>query len=78
VGAGEHTLLVAENIPTQAMGVGAIATLRRQTSKPLTVTVPPGRTVLIAAKLHLENASDLAHGSYWDPVAWREIAESCP
>jgi hypothetical protein len=78
VGAGEHTLLVAENIPTQAMGVGAIATLRRQTSKPLTVTVPPGKTVLIAAKLHLENASDLAHGSYWDPLAWKEIAESCP
>jgi hypothetical protein len=78
VGAGEHQLLVAENIPTQALGVGAIATLRRQTSKPLTVTVPPGKTVMIAAKLHLANASDLSGGTYWDPVAWKEIAESCP
>jgi hypothetical protein len=77
VGAGEHQLLVAENIPTQALGVGAIATLRRQTSKPLTVTVPPGKTVLLAAKLHLANGSDLSHGTYWDPVAWKEIAESC-
>jgi hypothetical protein len=78
VGAGEHQLLVAENIPTQALGVGTIATLRRQTSKPLTVTVPPGKTVLIAAKLNLANGSDLSHGTYWDPVAWKEIAESCP
>jgi len=78
VGAGEHQLLVAENIPTQALGVGTIATLRRQTSKPLTVTVPPGKTVMIAAKLNLANGSDLSHGTYWDPVAWKEIAESCP
>jgi hypothetical protein len=77
VSAGEHRLLVAENIPTQALGVGEIATLRRQTSKPLTVTVQPGKTVLLAAKLHLANATDLNHGSYWDPVAWKEISESC-
>jgi hypothetical protein len=77
VGAGEHHLLVAENIPTQALGVGEIATFRRQTSKPLTVVVEPGKTAMVAAQLHLANASDLSHGTYWDPVVWRQIAESC-
>jgi len=77
VGAGEHRLLVAENIPTRALGVGEIATLRRQTSKPLIVTVRPGKTALIAAQLHLGSTTDLAHGSYWDPVVWKEIDESC-
>ena len=78
VSAGVHQLLVSENIPTEAMGIGAMASLRRNTNKPLTVTVKPGTTVLIAAQLHLANAGDLSHGSYWDPVAWREVAEACP
>lgn len=77
VAPGEHRLLVAENIPTRALGVGEIATRRRQTSKPLTVTVHAGRTALVAAQLHLEHAADLAHGSYWDPVVWKEIDEPC-
>ncbi len=77
VSAGEHRLLVAENIPTNALGVGEIATLRRQTSKPLTVVVEPGKTAMVAAQLHLANASDLSHGTYWDPVMWKQIAESC-
>ena len=33
---------------------------------------------MIAAELHLANGSDLIDGSYWDPVVWKEIAESCP
>ena len=78
VNAGEHQLLIAENIPTQALGVGEIATLRRQTSKPLTVNVKPGTTVMVAAQLHLSRASDLTNGAYWDPVAWKEMPESCP
>jgi PDZ domain len=77
VAPGEHRLLVAENIPTRALGIGEIATRRRETSKPLTVTVRPGRTALVAAQLHLGNVTDLSHGSYWDPVVWKEIAEPC-
>jgi PDZ domain-containing protein len=78
VAAGEHRLLVAENIPTQALGVGEIATLRRQTSKPLTVVVEPGMTAMVAAQLQLRNAADLSRGTYWDPVVWKQIAEPCP
>jgi len=78
VAAGVHHLLIAENIPTRELGIGEIGTLRRQTSKPLTVTVRPGTKVLIASQLHLDRASDLNHGGYWDPVAWKEVAEACP
>jgi len=77
VAPGEHRLLVAENIPTQALGVGEIATRRRQTSKALTVVVHPGQTALVAAQLHLDKTTDLSHGAYWDPVVWKEIAEAC-
>jgi hypothetical protein len=76
VEAGEHRLLVAENIPTQALGVGEIATFRRQTSKPLTVVVEPGKTALVAAQLHLDRSTDL-RGGYWDPVVWKQIDEAC-
>jgi hypothetical protein len=78
VGPGEHQLLVAENIPTQAHGLGEIATLRRHTSKPLTVVVQPGRTAMVAAQLHLANASDITRGAYWEPVVWRQAEEACP
>jgi PDZ domain-containing protein len=78
VKAGEHQLLIAENIPTDALGVGEIATLRRQTKKPLTVNVQPGTTVMLAAQLHLSKVTELTTGAYWDPVAWKEIPETCP
>jgi|SRR5579883_1605442 hypothetical protein len=80
VRAGTHKLLVAEDIPTAEIGVGAIASLRNRhdTHKELTVTVKPNTTLMIAAQLHLDKATDTAHAGYWDPVAWREIAETCP
>ena len=80
VAAGTHKLLVAENIPTEEMGVGAFATLRarRDTSKELSVTVKANTTALLAARLNTDKASDFAHGAYWDPVIWREIPERCP
>jgi hypothetical protein len=77
VAAGEHKLLVAENIPTQALGIGEIATLRRQTSKPLIVTVKPGTTALVAAQLHLDKSGEINKGGYWDPVVWKEVSEAC-
>ncbi len=78
VRAGEHHLLVTEDIPTQQMGVGEIATLRRNTTKPLTMTVAANTTAMVAAQFHPDKASDLAHGTYWDPVVWRAIPQSCP
>lgn len=79
VSAGTHKLLVAENIPTERMGVGPYAMLRerRDTSKELTVTVKANTTALLAARLNTEKAADFAHAAYWDPVIWREIPENC-
>jgi hypothetical protein len=80
VAAGEHKLLVAEDIPTNYMGAGPLATIRSRyhTQKELIVTVKPGTTAMLAAKLHLDKNTEFAHGVYWDPTVWREIAEDCP
>ena len=78
VSAGEHQLLVAENIPTTQLGVGEFATFRRKTSKPLIVNVKPGMTAMLAAQLHPDKTTQLNNGGYWDPVVWREVPESCP
>jgi hypothetical protein len=78
VAAGEHKLLVAENIPTRQMGFSEIASMRRNTSKELIVIVKPDTTAMVAAQFHPDKGGDLAHGTYWDPVVWREVPESCP
>lgn len=78
VSAGTHQLEVAERIPTSAMGMGEIASLRNNQLKKLTVTVAPNTTVLIAARFNHDRATRLNDGGYWDPVAWREIPENCP
>lgn len=78
VDAGTHELLVAERFPTRAMGMGEFASLRKNTPKPLTVTVKPNTTVLIAAHFNEERAGQINNGGYWDPVAWKEIPETCP
>jgi len=78
VSAGEHHLLIAENIPTTQLGVGEFATFRRHTSKPLVVNVKPGTTAMLAAELHPGKTTQLNNGGYWDPVVWREVPEACP
>jgi hypothetical protein len=80
VSAGEHKLLVAEDIPTNFMGAGPFATVRTRmhTHKELTVDVKPNTTAMIAAQLHVDKNTEFQRGLYWDPVMWREIPESCP
>ena len=80
VSAGEHKLLVAEDIPVRQMGTGVIGSLRSRldTHKELSVDVKPGTTAMIGAKFHDDKATKFAHGEYWDPVVWREASENCP
>ena len=78
VDAGTHELLVAERIPTKVMGVGEFASLRKNNPKPLTITVKPNTTVMIAAHFNEERAGDINNGGYWNPVAWKEVSETCP
>jgi len=78
VTAGTHRVLVGEDIPIRQFGVGEIASLRRDTHKELAITVKPNTTVRVAAQLHLDKTSEVLKSGYWDPVAWREVPESCP
>jgi hypothetical protein len=80
VAAGDHRLLVAEDIPTNFMGAGPLATvrMRNHTHKEITVNVKPNTTAMVAAQLHLDKNTEFARGVYWDPVVWREIPEECP
>lgn len=80
VDAGEHKLLVSEDIPTDQMGTGTFASLRsrQDTHKELLVDVKPGTTAMVGAKFHHDKAANFAHGEYWDPVVWRVETESCP
>ena len=59
-------------------GAEFFASLRKSKPKSLTITVKPNTTVLIAARFNEDRTSELNKGGYWDPVAWKEIAETCP
>ena len=78
VSAGDHELMVGERIPTKVMGMGDLASLRRNRPKTLSVTVKPNTTVLIAARFNESQASQLNQGNYWEPVAWKVVVETCP
>ena len=80
VGAGTHELLVREQIPTRRLvGVPELAALNfRSKPKPLTITVKPNTTVMIAAHFNEDRTNEFSTGGYWDPVAWKEVEETCP
>jgi hypothetical protein len=80
VSAGTHELLVREQIPTRRLtGVPELAALNfRGKPKTLSVTVAPNTTLLIAAHFNEARAGEFATGGYWDPVVWKEVAETCP
>jgi hypothetical protein len=80
VSAGQHKLLVNEDIPTRQIGIGPDATMRSQRdhSKVLIIDVKPDTTVMVGAKFHQDKANQVHSGEYWDPIVWREKAMSCP
>ncbi len=76
---GHHRLTVSEQIaPSEFLGM-AEHNRSLGNAKPLTldVDVQVGTTYLLAAKL-LDNGSDaVAANRYWQPVIWKQLAESC-
>ena len=80
VSAGQHKLLVNEDIPTRQVGIGPDATMRSQRdhSKVLLIDVKPDTTVMVGAKFHQDKANNVRSGEYWDPIVWREKGMSCP
>ena len=45
--------------------------------KTLTIDVAPDTTYLVAARLNEDQRDNPANGAYWDPVVWKEVAETC-
>lgn len=80
VSAGTHELLVREQIPTRRLvGVSELTALNfRSKPKPLTITVKPNTTVMIAAHFNEDRANEFTTGGYWEPIVWKEVAETCP
>lgn len=79
ISAGTHTLTVAEAIDPKYFS--DVANRQRGTGrdnrKTLEVTIEPGMTYYLAARLHADRASSIADGSYWEPVIWKESPERC-
>lgn len=80
VEAGQHVLKVAERIESRYLSFSDRLRNTGRTDqryKTLTVDVEPNTTVLIAARLNPDKATDWQDGGYWDPVAWKQVAETC-
>ena len=78
VKAGKHTLKVAERIGYRYLSFNEhqrVAGL--EIYKTLVVDVPANTTTLIAAHLNDEKRGQWQNGAYWDPVAWKQTAETC-
>jgi hypothetical protein len=79
VNAGSHTLKVAEQIESRYLGFNDRARNagKNDRYKTLRVDVAPDTTVLIAAHLNPDKRNDPSNGVFWNPVAWKQITESC-
>lgn len=80
VAAGPHALMVANLIESRYLGFGD--RLRnsgppRDHYKALTVDVEPDTTTLVAARLNDDARNEWRRDAYWDPVAWKQVAEPC-
>lgn len=77
---GRHALLVAEAIePEQFSGIANMQRGRRSADnhKLLEVDIQPGVTYFLAARFHRDRSDRILEGTYWQPVLWKERAESC-
>lgn len=80
VAAGSHEVKIAERIPSRYLGFSnqfRDAGLQGANYKTFTVDVAPNTTTLVAARLNKDKANDWHDGVFWDPVAWKVMAETC-
>lgn len=75
---GEHTLTVSEGIESRYLSFNErLRNAQSNRYKTLTIRVEPGTTYFLAARLNKDKVSEWKDGAYWDPVIWKEVAESC-
>ena len=77
VAPGPHVLQVSERIENRYLTFNDRLRNSSDRYKTLTVDVQPGVTTLIAARLNPDKSNVWQNGAYWDPVAWKQIDESC-
>lgn len=77
VKAGQHVLKVAEGIESRYLSFGGRMHSSGSVYKTLIVDVAPDMTVLIAARLNEDKRNEPKDGAFWDPVAWKQVAERC-
>ena len=78
---GRHVLRVAEAIDAHQFGdLQRMQRDRRRGEdryKELEIDVQPGITYRLAARFLPEKRNRIRDGSYWEPVIWKELAETC-
>jgi membrane-associated protease RseP (regulator of RpoE activity) len=77
VSAGAHSVKVAEAIESRYLSFNARVRSSNAYYKTLRIDVPPDTTVMVAARLNEDKRSEPKDGEFWDPVAWKQVAESC-
>ena len=80
VAAGSHVLTVANRIESRYLPFNDRARNSGVASahyKKLTIDVAPDTTTLIAARLNEDKRNESQNDAYWDPVAWKQVAEAC-
>jgi hypothetical protein len=76
---GRHELKVAEHIDSRYLGFND----RLRNSDPdgryktLSVDVAANTTYLLAAQLNKDRRNEWRDGAYWEPVIWKQTAETC-
>lgn len=75
---GTHILTVGEGIEARYLSFNErLRNAQSNRYKTLSVEVEPGTTYFLAARLNPDKLTEAKDGAYWDPVIWKEVAESC-
>jgi hypothetical protein len=80
VEAGRHVVKVSEQIEAKYLPFSdrlRNSGLSASAYKTIEVDVAPGTTNFVAAHLIEAQRSQWKDGAYWEPVAWKQVAESC-
>lgn len=80
VAAGQHVVTVVNRIESQYLPFNDMqrnAGVSNAHYKKITIDVAPDTTTLIAARLNTDKRNDWQHDAYWDPVAWKQVTETC-
>ena len=80
VAAGRHVVKVSEQIEAKYLPFNdrlRNAGMTQSRYKTIEVDVAPDTTSLIAARLIEDQRTQWKDGAYWEPVAWKQIGESC-